>query len=78
MGGLFKAPKPQAPPPAPSPEPAAPVLAGAEAAETASREAQIRAADRARRSLSATIATSPRGVLDPAPAFATRKTLLGE
>ena len=46
--------------------------------EDTAREARLRALERARRGLPGTIATSARGVLDPAPAFAARKTLLGE
>lgn len=78
MGGLLKAPKPQPAPAAAAPDPAPAAEATATAAETATREAQARATERARRSLAGTIVTSPRGVLDPAPAFAARKTLLGE
>lgn len=82
MGGLIRAPKPKAPA---VDSTAANVQAQADAnaaaaanADTASREARQKALERARRGLAGTIATSPRGVLDPAPAFAVRKSLLGE
>ncbi|MGG5887982.1 hypothetical protein ACLF3G_12660 [Falsiroseomonas sp. HC035] len=85
MGGLFKAPKPavsaadasvaasQAAQGA-----AAQAAATEAAAEETARQARLRALERARRGVSGTIATSARGVLDPAPGFAARKTLLGE
>lgn len=82
MGGLLKAPKPvvMAPPPA---ETTAAVVADTTArteaaAEDAAQAARLRAVERARRGLAGTIATSARGVLAPAPAFAGRKNLLGE
>jgi hypothetical protein len=82
MGGLLKAPKPLV---MAEPSPAARTETTAEAtaqtaatADTAGREARIRAVERARRGLAGTVATSARGVLDPAPAFAARKSLLGE
>jgi hypothetical protein len=82
MGGLFSAPKPVAVEPAPAEarqEAAAESAARTEAAaEDAGREARLRAVERARRGLAGTIATSARGVLDPAPALAARKSLLGE
>ncbi len=70
MGGLFSAPKPD-----PVVAPPATPAAAPQAAEEAARQ---RALDRARRGLSGTIATQARGVLDPVPGFALRKTLLGE
>ncbi|WP_439549261.1 hypothetical protein [Falsiroseomonas sp.] len=82
MGGLIRAPKPKAPA---VDSTAANVQAQADAnaaaaanADTAAREARQKALDRARRGLAGTVATSPRGVLDPTPAFAARKSLLGE
>ena len=81
MGGLFRAPKPAAPvQDDAASEQAAQKQAEATAAdaEAAQREARQKALERARRGLAGTIATSPRGVLDPAPAFAVRKNLLGE
>ncbi|MBU8539036.1 hypothetical protein [Falsiroseomonas tokyonensis] len=81
MGGLFQAPKPavSAPDTNAAVEAAAEKSAATEAsAEEAARRARQRALDRARRGLAGTIATSARGVLDPAPAFAARKNLLGE
>jgi hypothetical protein len=82
MGGLFSAPKPVAVQPAPieaQQQAAVETAARTEAAaEAASREARVKAVERARRGLAGTIVTSARGVLDPAPAFAARKSLLGE
>lgn len=82
MGGLLKAPKPAPvaePAPALSQETAAQASIRTEAsAEAAARDARLAAAARARRGLPGTIATSARGVLDPAPGFAIRKSLLGE
>jgi hypothetical protein len=86
MGGLFSAPKPVAVQPAPAEvqqqqqqQAAAETAARTEAAaETASRDARVKAVERARRGIAGTIVTSARGVLDPAPAFASRKSLLGE
>jgi hypothetical protein len=70
MGGVFSAPKPAA-------GAAASGQAGAEA-DDSEAEARRKAVARARRGLGGTIATSDRGVLAPLPAFALRKTLLGE
>jgi predicted oxidoreductase len=85
MGGLFSAPKPVAVQPAPVEMPQQQQQAAVETAarteavaETASRDARVKAVERARRGLAGTIVTSARGVLDPAPAFAARKSLLGE
>ncbi|MGG5810492.1 hypothetical protein [Falsiroseomonas sp. CW058] len=82
MGGLFKAPKPVVVEPTPVEtrvETVAETAAKTEAvAEDAQRATRVKAVERARRGLGGTIATSPRGVLDPLPAFATRKSLLGE
>jgi hypothetical protein len=82
MGGMFRAPKPVA---IEAPHAAAQATTVAQAAaessaaaEDAAREARIRAVERARRGLPGTIGTSDRGVLAPMPAFAARKTLLGE
>lgn len=81
MGGLFRAPKVTIP--ASTTEASAEAVAQSAArseaaAEDAEREARLRALERARRGLAGTITTSARGVLDPAPDFATRKSLLGE
>ena len=75
MGGLFRAPKPVIVPSAPTTAPAA-TPTPEEAASRARTEARARAS----RGLAGTIATSPRGVLDPLPALgaASRKSLLGE
>ncbi|WP_226381397.1 hypothetical protein [Falsiroseomonas ponticola] len=82
MGGLIRAPKPAAPAvdsSAANAQAQADASAAAAAnAEAAAREARLKALERARRGLAGTIATSPRGVLDPAPGFAVRKSLLGE
>jgi hypothetical protein len=84
MGGLLSAPRPVVldPPSAKRPEPAetaAEATARTEAAAAdAEREARLRAVARARRGLAGTVVTSARGVLDPLPAFAARKNLLGE
>lgn len=86
MGGLIRAPKPKAPAvdstaanvQAQADANAAAAAATAANADSAAREARQKALDRARRGLAGTIATSARGVLDPAPAFAVRKSLLGE
>jgi hypothetical protein len=82
MGGLFRAPKPvviDAPPPEVPAETVAQTSAQTAAAvEDAGRESRQRAAERARRGIAGTIATSPRGVLAPLPATLQRKTLLGE
>jgi hypothetical protein len=82
MGGLFRAPKPVVTePPSDQAQQQTVVQAQAQAtvaAEAAGREGRAQAAARASRGLAGTIATSSRGVLDPLPAFATRKTLLGE
>ena len=78
MAGLFRAPKPQVVPPRqPAAAPAStpdPIVASAQAAETARTE--NRAA--ARGGIAGTIATSARGVLAPLPIALTRKSLLGE
>ncbi|MGX9962225.1 hypothetical protein ACVFYP_02820 [Roseomonas sp. F4] len=81
MGGLFKAPQPvvSAEDTNLATQSAAEKTAATEAAaEDATQQARQRALERARRGLAGTIATSARGVLDPAPAFAARKNLLGE
>ncbi len=82
MGGLMKAPKPAAPAvdtSASTAQAQADAAAAAQAsADAAAEAARQKALDRARRGLAGTIATSARGVLDPAPAFAVRKNLLGE
>jgi hypothetical protein len=85
MGGLFKAPKPAvsavdaAAAVSQAAQGAATQAAASEAAaEDTARQARLRALERARQGLAGTIATSARGVLDPAPSFAARKTLLGE
>jgi hypothetical protein len=79
MGGLFRAPKPvELPPPAPVETVVEAASRNEQAAEEAARAARLRAVERARRGLSGTIATSARGVLDPLPTVAARKTLLGE
>ena len=81
MGGLFRAPKPvviEATPAAQAESVAQSSAQTEAAAEDAGNAARLRAVERARRGLSGTIATGPRGVLDPLPAFAQRKTLLGE
>jgi hypothetical protein len=82
MGGLFRAPQPvmiEAPPePVQQQSVAQAEAATAAAAETAARAERAQAAARARRGLGGTIATSPRGVLEPLPFLAVRKTLLGE
>ena len=82
MGGLFRAPKPVIK--------ATPAV---QAEERRAKQRADRSRCRGRqergaaagggacpraRGLSGTIATGPRGVLDPLPAFAQRKTLLGE
>jgi hypothetical protein len=77
MGGLFQAPKPTVIEPTAA-EPAATAAKTEAVAEEAGRDARAKALERARRGLAGTIATSARGVLDPLPAFATRKSLLGE
>lgn len=81
MGGLFRAPKPVVIEAAPGAQAESVAQSSAQteaAAEEAANAARLRAVERARRGLSGTIATGPRGVLDPLPAFAQRKTLLGE
>ena len=82
MGGLIRAPKPAAPvdtSAATLEAQRASIAAETQASsEAAAQEARQKALARARRGLPGTIATSARGVLDPAPAFAVRKTLLGE
>jgi hypothetical protein len=82
MGGLFRAPKPVVIEAPADPVQAQSVAQGATqtsaAADSAAREARLRAVERARLGLGGTIATSARGVLDPAPASLRRKTLLGE
>lgn len=79
MGGLFSAPKPAAIEVRPQADAVAEANArNAAAAEEAAREARLRAVERARRGLAGTIATGARGVLDPLPLTAQRKTLLGE
>lgn len=82
MGGLFRAPQPvviEAPPaPVQQQSVAQAEAATTEAAETAARTERVQATTRARRGIAGTIATSPRGVLEPMPIFAIRKTLLGE
>ncbi len=72
MGGLIKAPKPVAivasePPP----------VAVASPPDQAATQARAASTARARSGLAGTIATSARGVLEPAP-VAPRKSLLGE
>jgi len=77
MGGLFRAPRPVVVEP-PPPPPTAPAPAPSPAAVTeASRDETRR---RAPRGLAGTIATSPRGVLEPAAPLvaAGRRSLLGE
>ena len=79
MGGLFPAPKPPAPVADTTATQRDSIAASTQAtADAAADEARLQARDRARRGLAGTIATSARGVLDPAPAFAVRKNLLGE
>jgi hypothetical protein len=82
MGGLVRAPKPAAPvenSAATVEAQRASIAAETQASsEAATQEARQKALARARRGLPGTIATSARGVLDPAPAFAARKNLLGE
>lgn len=87
MGGLFRAPKPPAPPQAPTPGPqSAPVAAPASApapAGGASREEEERARRLAtlearRHGLAGTVATSWRGVLADSLPPVGRKSLLGE
>jgi hypothetical protein len=82
MGAIFRAPKPvviEAPAPVAQVEAVAETATRSEeAAEEAARNARLKAIERARRGLAGTIATSARGVLDPLPALASRKTLLGE
>jgi hypothetical protein len=82
MGGIFRAPKPtviEAPAPQVQAETVAQTAAQTAAAvEDAGRAARAAAVERARRGIAGTIATSPRGVLDPLPFAAQRKTLLGE
>lgn len=82
MGGLFRAPKPaviEAPPqPAQQASVAVAEATSAAAAETAAQTERMQSATRSRRGLAGTVATSPRGVLDPLPVFVSRKTLLGE
>ncbi len=75
MGGLFSAPKPVVvqPTPAPDPAPAPTTPTPGQQGEAVRAAARSRAA----RGLGGTIATSPRGVLDPLPTLP-RKTLLGE
>jgi len=78
MAGLFRAPKPQLVPPLQPIAPLAaapdPVVASAQAAETARTENRTAA----RAGIVGTIATSARGVLTPLPIALTRKSLLGE
>jgi hypothetical protein len=79
MGGLFRAPKPMIVQPAPTNTTAAtstPTPGQVQEASQARTEARARAS----RGLAGTIATSPRGVLDPLPVLraAGRKSLLGE
>lgn len=82
MGGLFRAPKPvmiEAPAePARQESVAQAEAATAATAEGAARTERAQATTRARRGIAGTIATSSRGVLDPLPILAVRKTLLGE
>ncbi|TCZ55558.1 hypothetical protein [Roseicella aquatilis] len=75
MGGLFSAPKPVVVQPTPPPDPAP--AQTTPTPEQQGEAARAVARSRAARGLEGTIATSPRGVLDPLPA-APRKTLLGE
>ena len=82
MGGLLRAPKPKVIAP-PTPQTQAETVAAnavqtGAAADAAQSDARVEAIARARRGLPGTILTSARGVLDPAPAFATRKNLLGD
>ncbi|PZW50437.1 hypothetical protein C8P66_102125 [Humitalea rosea] len=74
MGGLFKAPQPIAST-APTELPV-----DTTPPEEAAGAARVANADRARRGLAGTIATSARGVLDAAPSatLGTRRSLLGE
>ncbi|MFC3126821.1 hypothetical protein ACFOD4_17285 [Pseudoroseomonas globiformis] len=76
MGGLFQAPKPVVVTPA---QPVAAPAAGP-TPEAAAQAARQENQERARRGVAGTIATSARGVLEPAPAglAGARKTLLGE
>ncbi|MCC7427209.1 MAG: hypothetical protein IT557_09905 [Alphaproteobacteria bacterium] len=68
MSGLFGSPSPPPPPPPPAePDPAVEA--------EARRKARV---ERLRRGLAGTIATSERGVLDPAWPSVQRKSLLGE
>jgi hypothetical protein len=82
MGGLFSAPKPAAIELPSAASQAGNVVESAAqteaAAEEAGRAARQKAVERARRGLAGTIVTGGRGVLDPIPVSATRKTLLGE
>ncbi|MBC4014558.1 hypothetical protein ACFQU2_23485 [Siccirubricoccus deserti] len=75
MGGLFRAPKPMIVQPAPTT-----TTAATSTPEQEASQARTEARARASRGLAGTIATSPRGVLDPLPALraASRKSLLGE
>ena len=79
MGGLFSVPKPVVAATPVLPQQAA-ADASAGAANAATTEARQDGAERRRRGLAGTIATSERGVLSPLPALpaAARKTLLGE
>ncbi|MHB0664026.1 hypothetical protein, partial [Roseomonas mucosa] len=79
MGGLFSVPKPVVVATPVLPQQAA-ADASAGAANAATTEARQDGAERRRRGLAGTIATSERGVLSPLPALpaAARKTLLGE
>ncbi|WP_149540461.1 hypothetical protein [Siccirubricoccus phaeus] len=82
MGGLFSSPRPVIvqPTPAPAPTPAETISAAEAAAADAASQARSEARSRAARGIAGTIATSARGVLDPAPTLpaAARKSLLGE
>jgi hypothetical protein len=77
MGGLFRAPRPAVVEPQPPPSPAVPPPAPAP--EQAAETARERTRQRSRQGIAGTIATSPRGLLEPAAPFLTqRRSLLGE
>ncbi|MCS6854323.1 MAG: hypothetical protein NZ523_06165 [Elioraea sp.] len=79
MGGLFRAPKPQAPQPAPQPAQPAPQPAPTAAnPEDEERARRIAALEARRLGRAGTVATSWRGVLADALPPVGRKSLLGE
>lgn len=87
MGGLFRAPKPPAPPQAPTPAPQpvpvaaptnAPTAAGSAGGEEEERARRLATLEARRRGLSGTLATSWRGVLADSLPPVGRKSLLGE